>query len=193
MFRKPTLGREPADRRVLVTQLSAETTLGPLARLNPRVAHRPVRAAVQSHHLYSPSGRHSSVVEQLFRKQQVLGSNPSVGSTLSRVKRPLWWGVRPLRTSPDPCPDPCGISADASVRSRAEHGIHLLRRSPPESLAGHPGKGRLLRSAPTRTPRRAITPRRCQERLWGAQRDGGAPIAWRRPKFGSGGCCPALA
>jgi hypothetical protein len=26
-------------------------------------------------------GRHSSVVEQLFRKQQVLGSNPSVGSS----------------------------------------------------------------------------------------------------------------
>src|SRR5207249_9540949 len=29
--------------------------------------------------------RHSSAVEQLFRKQQVLGSNPSVGSTLSRT------------------------------------------------------------------------------------------------------------
>src|SRR5690349_20209469 len=28
-----------------------------------------------------PRRRHSSVVEQLFRKQQVLGSNPSVGST----------------------------------------------------------------------------------------------------------------
>ena len=31
--------------------------------------------------------RHSSAVEQLFRKQQVLGSNPSVGSTLPRVNR----------------------------------------------------------------------------------------------------------
>ena len=31
---------------------------------------------------YTPApGRHSSAVEQLFRKQQVLGSNPSVGST----------------------------------------------------------------------------------------------------------------
>jgi hypothetical protein len=31
---------------------------------------------------YTPRpGRHSSVVEQLFRKQQVLGSNPSVGSS----------------------------------------------------------------------------------------------------------------
>jgi hypothetical protein len=31
---------------------------------------------------YTPGpGRHSSAVEQLFRKQQVLGSNPSVGST----------------------------------------------------------------------------------------------------------------
>jgi hypothetical protein len=29
------------------------------------------------------------VVEQLFRKQQVLGSSPSVGSTLSRLKRAL--------------------------------------------------------------------------------------------------------
>ena len=33
------------------------------------------------HRLYSRSRRHSSAVEQLFRKQQVLGSNPSVGST----------------------------------------------------------------------------------------------------------------
>ncbi len=32
----------------------------------------------------SPPRRHSSAVEQLFRKQQVLGSNPSVGSTGSR-------------------------------------------------------------------------------------------------------------
>ena len=33
-----------------------------------------------------PPGRHSSAVEQLFRKQQVLGSNPSVGSSPLRVK-----------------------------------------------------------------------------------------------------------
>jgi hypothetical protein len=39
------------------------------------------RADVHRQHLYSRSGRHSSAVEQLFRKQQVLGSNPSVGST----------------------------------------------------------------------------------------------------------------
>ena len=38
-------------------------------------------AAVCGHRLYWRSGRHSSAVEQLFRKQQVLGSNPSVGST----------------------------------------------------------------------------------------------------------------
>src|SRR5947207_14933893 len=31
--------------------------------------------------------RHSSAVEQLFRKQQVLGSNPSVGSTPPLVLR----------------------------------------------------------------------------------------------------------
>ena len=38
-----------------------------------------------------PSRRHSSAVEQLFRKQQVLGSNPSVGSTPlpSRGRRPV--------------------------------------------------------------------------------------------------------
>ena len=30
--------------------------------------------------------RHSSAVEQLFRKQQVLGSNPSVGSSNLNVK-----------------------------------------------------------------------------------------------------------
>jgi hypothetical protein len=34
-----------------------------------------------------PPGRHSSAVEQLFRKQQVLGSNPSVGST-SPIRTP---------------------------------------------------------------------------------------------------------
>jgi hypothetical protein len=38
-------------------------------------------------HLYSRYGRHSSAVEQLFRKQQVLGSNPSVGSTNPRTIR----------------------------------------------------------------------------------------------------------
>ena len=35
--------------------------------------------------LHGHSGRHSSAVEQLFRKQQVLGSNPSVGSIDLRV------------------------------------------------------------------------------------------------------------
>ena len=44
--------------------------------------------------------RHSSAVEQLFRKQQVLGSNPSVGSIDLNVKAGLpsgflcvWWAV----------------------------------------------------------------------------------------------------
>jgi hypothetical protein len=37
-------------------------------RVRSRGVRRPRRAAVQSHHLYSPSGRHSSAVEQLFRK-----------------------------------------------------------------------------------------------------------------------------
>ena len=36
-----------------------------------------------------PQSRHSSAVEQLFRKQQVLGSNPSVGSTPSPPIRPI--------------------------------------------------------------------------------------------------------
>ena len=41
------------------------------------------------------TSRHSSAVEQLFRKQQVLGSNPSVGSIPSRtttVLRRTWQG-----------------------------------------------------------------------------------------------------
>ena len=51
--------------------------IGLAARLESSVR----TAADRRHHLYSRSGRHSSAVEQLFRKQQVLGSNPSVGST----------------------------------------------------------------------------------------------------------------
>ena len=45
--------------------------------------------------LRCPPRRHSSAVEQLFRKQQVLGSNPSVGSTRSNVKCPSgdWWAL----------------------------------------------------------------------------------------------------
>ncbi len=43
--------------------------------------------------LNSPPRRHSSAVEQLFRKQQVLGSNPSVGSTSLTDHHPLWFCV----------------------------------------------------------------------------------------------------
>ena len=39
------------------------------------------KATAFEHRLFLVTRRHSSVVEQLFRKQQVLGSNPSVGST----------------------------------------------------------------------------------------------------------------
>src|SRR6185369_13568888 len=42
------------------------------------------RALSQAWAILGPR-RHSSAVEQLFRKQQVLGSNPSVGSTPSLV------------------------------------------------------------------------------------------------------------
>src|SRR5262249_20024833 len=45
----------------------------------PRPARRPARG------LDGRPGRRSSAAEQLFRKQQVLGSNPSVGSSLSRT------------------------------------------------------------------------------------------------------------
>jgi hypothetical protein len=38
--------------------------------------------------LSSPPRRRSSAAEQLFRKQQVLGSNPSVGSTALRTNQP---------------------------------------------------------------------------------------------------------
>ena len=48
------------------------------------------------------------MVEQLFRKQQVLGSNPSVGSTFSRVKVSTTVGIGRLWTPPDPCADPRG-------------------------------------------------------------------------------------
>jgi hypothetical protein len=58
---------------------------GPPRRLVPCVTAGVRRAAVRTHQLYWPSRRHSSAVEQLFRKQQVLGSNPSVGSTLPRT------------------------------------------------------------------------------------------------------------
>ncbi len=49
-----------------------------------------IRAAARRHHLYSLSSRHSSAVEQLFRKQQVLGSNPSVGSSDHESKPAKW-------------------------------------------------------------------------------------------------------
>jgi hypothetical protein len=43
---------------------------------------------------HSLPSRHSSAVEQLFRKQQVLGSNPSVGSTsplrIARLATTCW-------------------------------------------------------------------------------------------------------
>src|SRR5664280_338890 len=44
------------------------------------------RAAACEHRLFLIRRRHSSAVEQLFRKQQVLGSNPSVGSSDRHVK-----------------------------------------------------------------------------------------------------------
>src|SRR5207249_11836407 len=46
--------------------------------------------------------RHSSAVEQLFRKQQVLGSNPSVGSTISRTSSSAVLGFGAMRTRSDP-------------------------------------------------------------------------------------------
>ena len=41
-------------------------------------------------------GQRSSVVEQLFRKQQVFGSNPNVGSSFLYLKR-AFWGDRSSR------------------------------------------------------------------------------------------------
>ena len=35
--------------------------------------------------LYGPGGQRSSVVEQLFRKQQVVGSNLTVGSSFDSL------------------------------------------------------------------------------------------------------------
>ncbi len=50
----------------------------------------------------TPAGRHSSVVEQLFRKQQVLGSSPSVGSTSTRCCDWSVWAVPHLVLLPLP-------------------------------------------------------------------------------------------
>ena len=83
-------------------------------------------------------GRHSSAVEQLFRKQQVLGSNPSVGSTLhaqlSRPSKPpvprLGWGVDSSKDSdeaPRACQPTLGMRPGhaARVRVTAPSGIDL--------------------------------------------------------------------
>src|SRR6185369_11252921 len=47
----------------------------------PSLRARGLRGRVGTMGYHARPGRHSSAVEQLFRKQQVLGSNPSVGST----------------------------------------------------------------------------------------------------------------
>ena len=46
-------------------------------------------------------GQRSSVVEQLFRKQQVFGSNPNVGSSFLYLKRAFWLGYLLLFTASD--------------------------------------------------------------------------------------------
>ena len=99
------------------------------------VPHRAPEELCLRHRLYSRSGRHSSAVEQLFRKQQVLGSNPSVGSTSlflhgkgcclalarsSRLTKPCYW------RSP-------ANSARIVSPSRAALDCHLSTR-PPEHL-----------------------------------------------------------
>ena len=63
-----------------------------------------VNADAHEHRLSLARRRHSSAVEQLFRKQQVLGSNPSVGSTppLLSVGRPTVSG-RMVGTDPRVC------------------------------------------------------------------------------------------
>jgi hypothetical protein len=59
----------------LFERCAGRPSLTPIDRARER------RAIVREQHLYFDRRRHSSAVEQLFRKQQVLGSNPSVGST----------------------------------------------------------------------------------------------------------------
>ena len=69
------LAQWPVDKHQLFERCAPESSALPCVLLRVRIADD------LEHHLYSLSRRHSSVVEQLFRKQQVLSSNLSVGST----------------------------------------------------------------------------------------------------------------
>ena len=81
--------------------------------------------------------RHSSVVEQLFRKQQVLGSNPSVGSTPTFV---------PMKSiCRHPGRDLALVRGDGSVALNALDRLSIMAR-PPE--AAGPGPGQLLPDEP---------------------------------------------
>ncbi len=80
-----------------LTGKSATPGAEPISSVGLRIAHgqvplTAVMASIAAAHsrpvVPSPARRHSSAVEQLFRKQQVLGSNPSVGSSESNRSRP---------------------------------------------------------------------------------------------------------
>ena len=74
---------------------SATGTLAPATASRAALPSTQLSPRKRAGHLWTMGyharpGRHSSAVEQLFRKQQVLGSNPSVGSTppiRARIRR----------------------------------------------------------------------------------------------------------
>src|SRR4051794_10360291 len=66
--------------------------------------------------VHSRARRHSSVVEQLFRKQQVLGSSPSVGSSDLNVKAGLRAGFFASVTAYD-------APADAPIARKPRAGV----------------------------------------------------------------------
>ena len=72
--------------------------------------------------LFSARRRHSSAVEQLFRKQQVLGSNPSVGSSIFRTRARLagrlFVHARPLPSAARDSPCSSGRAEDSWPTSR---------------------------------------------------------------------------
>ena len=144
-----------ADRAAPVDAVLVESPV--LVAASARHSCHACRATVGSPGAHAPLGRHqvccgprrhSSAVEQLFRKQQVLGSNPSVGSTPCRVV--VRAGVR-ARSRED--------AADASGLSRSGRRVPTMRPSPRGQRARprrrpRPGRGDRLDRCPARPARR---------------------------------------
>ncbi len=112
----------------------------------------------------SPPRRHSSVVEQLFRKQQVLGSNPSVGSTSSDQNRSARAGsftglhVHPADPLHHLLHDPM-LNLQTDPLCVDARSVMVLRR--PQALGSSPSVGSNTRSPcgrAWRAPQRVVVP-----------------------------------